>query len=101
MALQTINRIGVLSLAKMLAIVYAFLGLLFGGIVSLFALLGAAVGGASGRDSGGVAGMLFGIGAVIILPVFYGCLGFIGGLITAPIYNLAAKVVGGLEIEMS
>jgi hypothetical protein len=101
MALQTINSIGVLSLAKMMAILYAFLGLLVGGIFSLFAILGAAIGGASGQDGSGIVGVLFGIGAVIILPVFYGCIGFIAGLVTAPIYNLAAKVVGGLEVDLS
>ncbi len=99
-AQQIISRIGVLSLAKMLAVLYAFLGLFLGGVLSLFSLMGAALGGAS-RDSGGVVAMLFGVGAVIILPIVYGCLGFIGGLIMAALYNLVAKVMGGLEIELS
>ncbi len=101
MAMQAVSRIGVLSLAKMLAVTYAFLGLFIGGVISLFALMGAAVGSASGGDSGGAVAMLFGAGAVIILPIFYGCLGFVGGLIMAPLYNLVAKVVGGIEIELS
>ena len=101
MAMQALTRIGALSLAKMLAVTYAFLGLFIGGVISLFAVMGAAMGGASGGDSGGVVTMLFGVGAVIILPIFYGCLGFLGGLIMAPLYNLVAKVVGGVEIELS
>jgi hypothetical protein len=101
MAMQAVTRIGVLSLAKMLAVTYAFLGLFIGGVISLFALMGAAVGSASGGDSGGAVAMLFGAGAVIILPIFYGCLGFVGGLIMAPLYNLVAKVVGGIEVELS
>ncbi len=101
MAMQSVTRIGVLSLAKMLAVTYAFLGLFIGGVISLFALMGAALGRASGGDSGGVGAMLFGVGAVIVLPIFYGCLGFVGGLIMAPLYNLVAKVVGGIEVDLS
>jgi hypothetical protein len=101
MAMQSVARIGVLSLAKMLAVTYAFLGLFFGGVLSLFAVMGAAVGSAAGGDGGGIAAMLFGVGAVIVLPIVYGCLGFVGGLIMAPLYNLVAKVVGGIEVELS
>ena len=101
MTMQSVSRIGVLSLAKMLAVVYAFLGLFIGGVISLFSVMGAAMGRAAGGESGGAVALLFGAGAVIILPVFYGCIGFVGGLIVAPLYNLVAKVVGGIEIELS
>jgi len=100
MATQTVTRIGVLSVARVLAVVYAFLGLLIGGIVSLFAIVGGAMGAASG-DRGGLAAMFFGAGAVIVLPILYGCIGFVGGLITAPIYNLVAKIAGGVEVDLS
>lgn len=101
MAMQSVTRIGVLSLAKMLAVTYAFLGLFFGAVISLFAMMGAAAGSVAGGDSGGVVALLFGAGAVIILPIVYGCLGFVGGLIMAPLYNLVARVVGGIEIELT
>ena len=99
--MQSITRLGVLSVAKMLAVTYAFLGLFFGAVISLFALMGVAVGSAAGGDGGGVMAMLFGVGAVIVLPIVYGCIGFVGGLIMAPLYNLVAKVVGGIEVELS
>jgi hypothetical protein len=100
--MHSVSRIGVLSLAKMLAVTYAFLGLFIGGIVSLFAVMGAAIGGAAGRDNaGGLGAMILGAGAVIVFPILYGCMGFVGGLITAPLYNLVARVVGGIEIELS
>lgn len=94
-----IRRIGVLSAGKVLGALYAGLGLIIGLFFSLFALLGlAAVLG--GDHDGGLAGMLFGVGAVIALPLFYGVLGFIGGVISAFLYNLVAGIVGGIEIEV-
>lgn len=99
MAQHNITRIGPVSLAKIMGVAYAFLGLLIGGLFSLISMVGAM--GAMGEDkSAGVLGMLFGVGAVIIAPILYGCLGFIGGLITGALYNLVAKVSGGLEIDL-
>jgi hypothetical protein len=43
---------------------------------------------------------VFGVGAVFLLPIVYGIMGFLGGVITAVIYNLAAGAVGGLEVEL-
>lgn len=98
MATQSISSIGVLSVAKMLAVIYAFLGLFIGGIISLFSVMGAAMG---GGDGGRVGAMIFGVGAVIVMPLLYGALGFVGGIIMSALYNLVAKVVGGIEIELS
>jgi len=57
--------------------------------LSLFSLMGA----------GAAAGAIFGIGAVILLPLLYGIIGFVVTLIGAWIYNAAAKRVGGIEIQ--
>ena len=45
-------------------------------------------------------GALFGVGAVVAFPIFYGCLGFVGLLFAAWLYNLVAGVVGGVEVEI-
>ena len=97
-----VKRIAVLSLAKVMATIYGGLGLVFGLIFSFFALLGAAFGSAMQEATGMEAlfGALFGVGAVIILPVFYGLIGFLGGLLTGALYNLAARFVGGIELEV-
>lgn len=99
MATQQISRIGVLSLAKMMGVLYAFLGLVIGGFISLFSMLGASI--AASQNEGSPLGFLFGVAAIVVAPIFYGCLGFIGGLIMAPIYNVAAKIAGGIEVELS
>jgi hypothetical protein len=46
-------------------------------------------------------GALFGVGSILLLPLFYGALGFIGGAISAFVYNLVAGVVGGIELEVA
>ena len=73
-----LKRIGVLSCGLVSGVLYAIIGFLIRGMFSLIALMGAAIG---GMNSGGEAiGMLFGLGAIIFAPLFYGVLGFIGGL---------------------
>ena len=99
---MTVRRIGVLSLAKVMGTIYGGLGLVFGLVFSFVALLGTAFGtafeGASGPEA--LFGVLFGVGAVILLPIFYGLMGFLAGLLVSALYNLAARVVGGLELEL-
>jgi hypothetical protein len=45
-------------------------------------------------------GMMFGAGAIIILPICYGIGGGIVAAITALIYNLVSGWVGGLEVDL-
>ncbi|MCB1135917.1 MAG: hypothetical protein KDK78_06595 [Chlamydiia bacterium] len=78
----TAKRLGIPSLAKVLGCMYFFIGLF-----AAIALL--------------VYQALF-IGAVawetLALPIMYAICGFIGGIITAFFYNLAARYVGGVQI---
>lgn len=69
-----------------LAVLY---GLIMAIIVPFFIL--AAM---SGRNSGG-AGVLL----LVALPFLYAAGGFIGGIISAALYNLVASWTGGLEFE--
>ncbi|HII02372.1 TPA: hypothetical protein HA351_12225 [Methanosarcinaceae archaeon] len=95
-ATRHITKIGVLSLGKILGAIYAIMGLIFGAIMTLtFMGMGSIMG-----NDGALAGLLLGTGAIITLPIFYGILGFIDGIITALIYNVAAGFIGGLEIEV-
>jgi hypothetical protein len=93
---MTIRRFGAFSVGKILGSLYAILGLLIGGVFSLLAVLG---GMASGQ--GGVGpGMAFGAAAVIMFPLIYGAIGFVGGILAAVIYNSLASILGGIEIEL-
>lgn len=94
--MATVKNVGPISVMKVCGILYAIVGLVLGAIFSLFAMLGAA----AGSSEMGAMGMLFGIGAIVILPIFYGLLGAIGGAIMALIYNFCAKIVGGVEVEI-
>ena len=50
--------------------------------------------------AGAFVGMLFGAGAIVVMPVFYGIIGAVTMLISAALYNVAAKIAGGIEIEV-
>ena len=92
-----IKRIGPLSCAKLSGLLYAVIGLLIGGVFSL-----AAMAGAFASETAGAAGIgaVIGVGAVIVFPILYGLMGFVGTLIAAWLYNVAAGVVGGVEVDI-
>lgn len=94
-----LRRVGPLSCAKMAGVLYAALGLIFGCFVSAAALFGVALG--AGDEPGtAVLGLLFGVGAVVVMPIVYGLLGFVSALVGAALYNLVARVTGGIELEL-
>jgi hypothetical protein len=93
---MVIRRIGVLSAAKLYAAISFAMGLIFGVFVALGSLLGMSFG---DPDTPAIIGMMFGVGAVVLLPLFYGAMGFVFGAIGAALYNLFAGLVGGLEVE--
>ena len=92
---MVINRIGVLKLGVFQGAMGVFIGLLVGLIVMLF---GSMIGQATGNSS---MGMLGGAAALIIMPIGYGVTMFIAGIIAAAVYNLVAKLVGGVEIDVT
>jgi len=95
--MSVVKRVGIFSVGKVMGALYALIGLIAGAFISLFSLLGAAVGGGSTE---GIAGAIFGIGAIMIVPLLYGVFGLIGGIIMAALYNLIASMIGGVEIEI-
>jgi hypothetical protein len=94
---MVIKRIVPLSCGKVAGALYGVMGLVVGVIVSM----AATIGGLAGREEfGALAGGLVGIGALILLPILYGGLGFIVAVVAAWLYNLAAGFTGGIEIDV-
>lgn len=98
---MVIRRFGVLSLAKVMGVMYGLIGLLIGLFLSLFSVLGAAFSSAFDQSGDAWLGALFGVGAVIALPLLYGVFGFLGGLLSGAVYNLVARMVGGVELDVA
>jgi len=98
---MVIKRVNPVSAAKIGGVLYGLLGLVIGACVSVFALLfsGAMAALSDDRNAGQMVGMMFGAGAIVIMPIFYGVIGFVMTLISAALYNVAAKITGGVEID--
>lgn len=95
---MVVTRVSPLSCAKIAGVLYAIMGLLFGGVFSLLATLGAF---AAPDPGAGMLGAAFGIGAVVLMPIFYGCMGFVMTLIGAALYNAIAGMIGGIEVDVA
>ncbi len=98
-----INKLGVLSVAKMYALIMLAVSLIISIPYGLFIMFfGAAMMSAGGRGGvlGGGGGIIAGLLLMIGLPIFYGAIGFVFGAIGALIYNVFAGVIGGIEIEV-
>jgi hypothetical protein len=96
---MVIRKIGVGSAAKVFGTLYALWGFIMGACIALFALVGSGLAAQSDDPMPGWLGAAFGVGAVIILPIFYGILGAIVAALTAAFYNVVAGMVGGLSVE--
>ena len=97
---MVLKRVGVLSAAKIVGVSYAALGVLIGLCFSvIFSLLPMAAPGGQTELPSCLAPM-FGIGAVLFMPIVYGLMGFVGGALGAVAYNVFARVVGGLELQL-
>jgi len=102
-----LTHISPLSAAKVAFVLYGLIGLLIGVIFAAISLLTSAVGLGVSPEAGGpfgnhsaLFGAMFGVGAVIILPIFYGCLGAVGALLSTFLYNVVAGLVGGIELTI-
>ncbi len=87
MTQREITKVDMVSTAKVFAAMYAVIGFVLGLFV---ALLGAGT------------PLLSGLGFVslLALPIIYGLLGLIVGIITALMYNFVVKYTDGIKVEV-
>lgn len=97
-----IKKIGVMSLAKIMALIGIIWGFVLGVIVSILYYRLAATG-----DEAQIAALISQAPAIagvykfgfIIFPIYYGIIAFVSGLIVALLYNWIAKWLGGVKVE--
>ena len=91
-----LRQVGVMSVAKIAAVLMAIVGLIQG---IVFASLGSMIGSIAGLASLEMLGG-FGVLAVVMFPITGAISGFIGGAISAFLYNLVATRIGGIEMDL-
>jgi hypothetical protein len=97
---KTIRAIPPMPFAVMIGAISAVIGLIVG---ILYAIVGAAImsmlsSAGTGVDLGAI-GILFGVGAIIVMPIVGFIGGLIEGLIIAVIYNFLAPRIGGIKLR--
>lgn len=69
---------------------------------ALYAVLALSAGSAPGNDSGLIAiAQRFGAAAAIVSPLGYPLTGVLVGVAAAALYNLCARLTGGIDIDLS
>jgi len=97
--MHIVKSVGVLSVAKILGLLYGCMGLIIAPLFLMMGLMGSALG-QQNSPLAGIFGVGFGIGLAVFAPVLYGAMGFVMGAIGALLYNLFARWVGGFELEI-
>jgi len=85
----------------MLAAFYGLLSLIFVPFMLIFMAVGGLAAGSQGGAGVPALPLMFGMGLgfMILLPVMYTLMGFVFGVISAWLYNMIAKWIGGFEVE--
>lgn len=92
-----VRRVGVWSIARMYGALLGAVGLFAGVVVALFSLVGMGLAGSS--DAPSMLGPILGVGAIVLLPLCYGLMGIVAGAVMAGLYNLFARMVGGVALD--
>ena len=98
---MVIRRVGVVSAGRIAGALYAAIGLIIGCVVAMVSLLSANImAGATNGDMPSWLAPVFGVGAIVVAPIFYGVMGLVIGALSAAIYNVVAGMAGGLEVDV-
>jgi hypothetical protein len=98
--MPVLKRVGIVSVAKITAVIGIVIGLIMGIIIGLISTLFGSIFDMMGPEMMGGAGFgALGLLAIVILPIVYGIGGFIYGAVVAAIYNIIARIIGGIVLE--
>lgn len=97
--MQTIKRFDVFSVMKIAAALFAFFGLCEGLIMGL--VVAARILARAGRpDTHLFLAPLIAIASILLIPLLFAAFGAINGAVSAGLYNLAVRFVGGIKVEI-
>ena len=99
--MAVVKRIGPGSAFKVGLVLYGLLGLIIGACISLFSLAGAGFMRSQNAPAQAIAGMIFGTMAIVMFPILYGVMGGVVAALSALLYNFEARLIGGLEVDLS
>jgi hypothetical protein len=93
--MYSLRSVDVMSCAKMMGTIYGCLGLIF---LPFFLLggFGSLLFGQNSAKAPGIALLLL----ALLAPIIYGVMGFLMGAFTAWVYNLVARKIGGIRLEL-
>ncbi len=96
---MVLRSVGVLSVGKIMGVMYAIMGLFLGFIMALVGMAGVVIPNQGNGPNPFAAMAGLGLAAIIVVPIMYGILGVLVGIISAAIYNVLAGMVGGIELH--
>ena len=104
---KEVKKVNIYSIAKMIALFGAIMGLIYGiqvGLTSMATPLTFAEATGYAQEDMSVAATAYSIALgwwmLIIAPILYAVIYFISGLITGLLYNLFAKFIGGVKVVL-
>lgn len=97
--MRKIKKFEPLSVMRIAAIAYAAMGLLEGAMISvIFSFVPLAD--QNGQHLPRFFGFFLGTFSFVVFPILFAVIGAIGGGLGAVIYNVSARYVGGIEVEV-
>jgi hypothetical protein len=98
---MVLRRVGVLSAGKVTGSLWAVYALIWGAIMSVLSVAGVALNTHAQIGSRGLPEAFGGaLALVTIVPILYGIVRFLVGVISSFLYNLIARFIGGIKIEL-
>ncbi len=102
--MRKVKKLQVISFAKVQAIAWGFFGLLMGILYSFGGFIidtMVTLGWITTTETPGLSyGTLLAFGALIGMPLIFAAIGFAFGIVEACLFNLYAKLVGGVRLQL-